>query len=635
MTTRETYDLTREHWTYLRDAYLGGRYWHAPSATTIASARLTWSVQGAVDETGRPVLSSAVALSYLVPHDGESDTKFAKRCALASYVNIVAPVVKAYADGVTQGIQRDLTPIAEFVDDVDRSGSSWGEVTEQVATWAATYGVVATIVDAPSVDVSSLSEAQRRERRIQPYVVTVHPSAWVAVESHEGRITLFAYVSTPYRSDLSSDSTADVEVRVWRATTAEQPGGWEVRRGSVSRRNSIGDQIEGLPLVASGPLPAVLAGEIPVTFAFYERETSSECPMGVSLVSDVADAARSIFNRLSWIDEIDRNAAFPFLAIPLASTGGQLDDAATRKVGTSNALGYNSASGVPSWIEPSGNSQRVMREQVVFAFQWAMRCAGLELAADQSAQVQSGEALRIRSRDFESRAKRFARNLQRWETATLRLLALMAGRGDAELRVTYPKRITLSDPLEDLQRALQLLSAPVEIGTIARREAVKQLADSALSLDDARLSEVSDEIDAIYSEDLATSSAELAVKRLRAQNEVTGLQQVVDNASNPAPVDTSPVAAPVPTDTAAVADTALNGAQVGSLLEIITAVAAGTLPVDTARAIIGEAFPTFDATKIDAMLLPLRNRPATAPQAPAAPVASASAQPAVSDGVPA
>jgi hypothetical protein len=35
------------------------------------------------------------------------------------------------------------------------------------------------------------------------------------------------------------------------------------------------------------------------------------------------------------------------------------------------------------------------------------------------------------------------------------------------------------------------------------------------------------------------------------------------------------------------------------------------------------------------MLLPLRNRPATAPQAPAAPVASASAQPAVSDGVPA
>lgn len=627
MSTRETYDQTRDHWSFLRDAYLGGRYWRHPSALTLASSSLRWD-SGAIDDSGRPIYGTGKAVSYLVPYDGESDDAFTKRCALASYTNIVAPVVKAYAEGVTNGITRDLTALDGFVDDVDRSGSTWGELAEQVATWAAIYGLVATIVDSPAVDVSAMSEAQRIERRIAPYVVTVHPSAWVIVECDEGRVTTFAYVSTPYRSDLSSNASADVEVRVWRARTSSSPGGWEVRRGGVrlSSGVSIGSQVDGLELVASGPLPAVLEGEIPVTFAYYERDPSSECPMGVSLVSDTADAARSIFNRKSWIDEIDRNAAFPFLAIPLESTGGGLDDSTQRKVGTTKAMGFNSSSGAPSWIEPSGNSQRVMREQIVFEFQWAMRCAGLELAADQSAQVQSGEALRIRSRDFESRARRFARNLQRWEVSTLRLLAAMAGRPGAETSVTYPKRITMPDPSEDLDRALRLLMAPVEIGTIARREAVKLAADSVLSLNDETASQVSDELESIYSEDLATSSAELSVKRLRAQNEARGLEQVNANETSPAQPVVDTTAAPAADTSTTVQDLALNGAQVSSLLEIITAVRAGALPAATAREVIASAFPSFSAARIDAMLSPLAGLPPPTAVQPAA-------HPPVTDGV--
>lgn len=59
----------------------------------------------------------------------------------------------------------------------------------------------------------------------------------------------------------------------------------------------------------------------------------------------------------------------------------------------------------------------------------------------------------------------------------------------------------------------------------------------------------------------------------------------------------------------AVQDTALNGAQVASLLEIINAVAAGSLPKATAEAMIIAAFPAIDPAKVAEMLRPITPTP--------------------------
>lgn len=537
MSTRETYDAVREHWRYLRDAYLGGRYWATPSATTLGSTALTW--QTLDSEDNRPVFAHASRVSYLVAHEGESDARYDVRRALANYVNIVSPVVKAYAEGVTSRVTRATESLDAYLEDVDRRGSAWGEVAESAAAWACVYGMVATVVDAPNVDTRALTEAQRIEAGIAPYVVTVHPPAWAWVECEDGRVVEFAYVSTPYRSDLSTTNEADVELRVWRADRvidgALVAGGWDVRSGNVKLRagDSLAASVSGLSVVSSGPLPPALRGEIPVTFVAYERDQSSDCPMGISLVADTADASRVIFNALSWAMEVNRLAAFPFLSIPLKSTGGALDQSTAAKIGPGQALGFDSGAGSPQWVEPSGTSQRELREHCVFTFQWAMRCAGLELAADSSAQVQSGEALRIRSRDFESRALRFARNMQRWETATLKLFARMAGADESAIAVTYPKRITMADPAEDLARALTMLAAPVEVGPKARAMLVRQALDATLSLSDAELSERYAELEAIYLGDMATADAKQSVERLRATNEARGLEMVATNDKPP------------------------------------------------------------------------------------------------------
>ncbi len=616
--TLETYDNVRETWRYYHDAYLGGRAWQCPSATTIGDVALRWQT---LDSEGNVSWQSGRERSYLVAHEGESDTRFRARRDLSAYVNACGPIVKAYAEGCTSKVTREVDSISAYLDDVDRRGSTWAETAEGVAAWAAVYGVVATVVDTPSVDVTGLSEAQRAAQGIQPYVVTVHPPAWAWVECERGRVVEFAYVSTPYQSDLSTNTRVKIELRVWRADRivegASVPGGWSILSGTVTGAQlaSLAAQRGSFKPIAEGPLPATLGGEIPVTFAYYERDAASDCPNGHSLIADAAGVSRLIYNTLSWITEIDHLAAFPFLAVPLASTGGQLDQSTTAKVGPGQGLGFNSASGAPSWIEPSGASQAGMLARCGTYLQFAFRSAGMELAADTSAQVQSGEALRIRSRDFESRALRFARTLQRWELATLRLFARLAGADPSAISVTYAKRITLSDPSEDFVRALTLATAQIEIGVEARVLAVVAAIDAALSLSEEQHAQITEEVRAIFGGDLSTATAEQTVKRLRNEREAVGLQELAAD-----PVAQAPVApaAQTPTDVAAVADTALNGAQVASLLAIINAINPGVpMPIETARSVIAAAFPTFNTTRIEEMLAPLRNIHAAAPQAPA------------------
>ncbi len=62
----------------------------------------------------------------------------------------------------------------------------------------------------------------------------------------------------------------------------------------------------------------------------------------------------------------------------------------------------------------------------------------------------------------------------------------------------------------------------------------------------------------------------------------------------------------------------MNGAQVASMQETILAVADGSIPRETARAMFQAAFPAVPVEQIDAMLDPLKSfKPKPKPSAPA------------------
>lgn len=65
--------------------------------------------------------------------------------------------------------------------------------------------------------------------------------------------------------------------------------------------------------------------------------------------------------------------------------------------------------------------------------------------------------------------------------------------------------------------------------------------------------------------------------------------------------------------------TALNGAQVTSLLDLLEAAASGRMPIDTVRAAIAAAFPLLTSTEIDAMIGPLSGFTPAAPAPQAGP----------------
>lgn len=531
--TYATFDALRARWTFLHDSYLGGDFYRNPSLTTLSDARLRW--REAITEDGGPATRSREErrASYLVPFPAETDRSFDLRRALASLVNPCEIIVDAYAEGVTCRVQRDLGPLAPMLEDADRRGAAWGELVEEAVRWACVYGAVAAVADAPRARPGVATRADEAAARVAPYVVLVQPTAWAwTAHDADGRLAEFAYTEDSFVDPTTPDGSRQcVRLRVWTRN------GWQVRAGTVPT-GQVGASRELFTLVEEGPLPPALGGELPVTFLFHRRLTESRAPRGLSLIDNAADITREIFNKRSYEEQIAREAGFPSLAIPMGDTGGHLDPQTEVSLGPSKALPYNATTGAPSWIQPSAEWAKDLRDSCAADFQHALRSAGLEMAADQSAQAQSGEALRIRSRDFESRAARLGRNAQRWELATLALYARLAGVAVTPA-VTYPSRYTLPDLSADLDRALRLLrDSPVEIGSTARLLATQQAIDAAVPLTDAQRAQVADQLTVLLAEDAAAFSTQRRVEAAEAEDKLRKLTKP------DAPADAGPPAPP-------------------------------------------------------------------------------------------
>lgn len=529
--TYATFDALRARWTFLHDSYLGGEFFRNPSLTTLSDARLRW--QEAITEDGGTVVQTRTdrRASYLVPFPAESDRSFDLRRTLASLVNPCEIIVDAYAEGVTCRVTRDLGALTPLLEDADRRGAAWGEVVEEAVRWTCAYGVVAAVVDAPRARPGVETRADEAAAKVRPYVVLVQPTAWAwTAHDADGALAEFAYVEDSFLDPTTPDGSRQcVRLRVWTRA------GWQLRAGSVPT-GQIGAAREALEVVEGDRLPPVLGGQLPVTFLFHRRLIESRAPRGLSMIDNAADLTRAIYNKRSCEDQIAREAGFPSLAIPMGSTGGHLDPQTKVSIGPSKALPYDSQTGAPSWIQPSAEWARDLRESCVADFQHALRSAGLEMAADQSAQVQSGEALRIRSRDFESRAARLGRNAQRWELATLALYARLAGVA-VEPVVTYPSRYTLPDLSADLDRALRLLrDSPVEIGATARLLATQQAIDAAVPLTDAQRAAIGDQLVALLNADTDAFERERAVAAAEAEDKLRKLAPA-DEPPPPPPSD--------------------------------------------------------------------------------------------------
>lgn len=488
-----TFDADRGRAAFYFDSYWGGDRYRNPSSPTMGRATLTRWV-ALRDSDGRETgdFDERVILrcdTYLVPHPGEPVQAFRVRLSLASYVNLCQPIVDSYTDAVTSPVVRDLGALDQYLNNLDGRGRTWSDHLEEVARWSAVYGFCATVIDAPKENPAT-SRADEERLGVGLRASLIHPTAfaWVAVDD-DGCLQEFAFVDSPY---LPSELTIQ-KVRLWVYTTTD----WAVYETEVISSQGFGPLRAGLTDLTptrTGPLPPSISGQVPVRFAYFRQDTSSRTPRGVPLVGDACDLTRQVYNTLSNVEEIHRKTAFPFLAIPEPSNGGDLDPKVRVQVGPDSALGYNSSSGVPSWVQPSSESTKELREHAMFLAMLALRTTGLEVSSSDASPDASGEALKIRSRDFDSRCGRFARGLAAFEKECLGLAAQMLGL-TVRPTITYPKRFTLPSPAGDLDRAIKAMAAfGGQLGPSGTEAVIRGAVDAALSLSDEDLNRVMAEV---------------------------------------------------------------------------------------------------------------------------------------------
>jgi hypothetical protein len=497
MTTLHTFDADRGYHLFLSDAYEGGTSWQRPSSSTLGSAQLyRRDVQR--DSEGRDVVVDAVTSTvptYLQPWPAETELNFSRRRRLAVYINLCEPIVDAYADAVTSSVKRDLGPLDPYLASCDGEGQTWASLVGDVSRQVAIDGVCAVVVDQPErVAAGNRAEEVARGAGLRVTIVPVSSWAWMVLDD-TGVCCEIAYASQATESTTAMHQ--DLRVYVWRADHDGTPGGWAVYAKRVQVGQSLADHraaiIAATPM-RSGPLAPGLGGRIPVVFAYHRRTRRKSAPAGRSIAAAPAGIGLQVYQLLSEIEDTARRAP-GFLAVPTAARGG-LEPETAAKVGPDQALPIPEGSGAPEWVTYPSESLAEKRAHVAYLVGLAYRVSGLEVQADQSAQVQSGEALRVRSRDFEARAMKLASDLRDFEARALAVASQVLGITAAPT-IVYPQRFVLGDPSEVLAAATLLLQTLGDrLGARGVTEAMRQAIGAALSLDDGTLGEVVEEIEA-------------------------------------------------------------------------------------------------------------------------------------------
>jgi hypothetical protein len=211
-----TFDATRGTHMFLSDAYYGGERWREPRASTISTTSLVaYEVQRSEDggEERISEVRGKSFQSYLVPFVGESETTFARRRALAVYVNLVQPIVDAYTDSVTGQVSRDLGDLGDALKRLDGRGMSYAQLVTETARWSAVHGVMAVIVDAPR-DNPAKTRAEERALGVGLRAIMVPPEswAWIVFDDDTGELAEFAYVDPPRQEpEATAQSVAELD----------------------------------------------------------------------------------------------------------------------------------------------------------------------------------------------------------------------------------------------------------------------------------------------------------------------------------------------------------------------------------------------------------------------------------------
>ncbi len=263
-------------------------------------------------------------------HARESTQSITFRRKIAYYLNYTGPILNASVDPIFKDeIKREYSKSVlfdEFIEDVDRQGTSLQEFIEQNAIAAKLYGVMYIVVDNVSEFGSSLAETLAN--RSMPYLTAVEPKNVANYEFDDnGKLKVFTYMS--YLKN--ADGTIKVHYHTWTPTE------WKI---TDSDNKIVGQGEHNI-------------GRIPVVQWFGRAARKRDILPPPEYLS-IAKTNAHVYNLCSLLSQILYNQTFSILTMPVDNNG--LSDVT---IGTDNLLAYPAEAGkAPSFIAPDKGASR-------------------------------------------------------------------------------------------------------------------------------------------------------------------------------------------------------------------------------------------------------------------------------------
>ena len=396
--------------------------------------------------------------SYLHKHPRERRQSWDSRQARAWHLPLFRPTVNIFASAVLKtGPRRDAPDWwLGFLGDVDCNGTAIDAFVREALTSALVFGRYHSVVDMTTPEMEVRTLRQQDAAGVRPYAYHVSPMDivnWSLDENGRFRWVQIREDMPDTRSPGDDWPRDNNQYRIWTPTD------WYLYRKSVNPRLEWAQVASGAHPVGRVPLPSV--------YAHRGSRTILGCE---SPFCDVADTDRSVFNKLSLLDELLYKQTFSILAVARRE-GSPMADAT---IAPDMAFVYDAEAGPPSYIAPDA-SQVLALWRVISDTVGLIRTqseAGRGAAAEQSAEARSAAAIGAEQGDRNNVMSSLAESMEAYELDLYDCAARWAGKSDKPV-ATYPRKFdlrTVNQAIADLvqvkqlqvgQRVLSVLTAPI------------------------------------------------------------------------------------------------------------------------------------------------------------------------------
>jgi len=431
--THPLYNLYLPRWSYLGDAYIGGYDFYLGK--------------------------------YLEPYYYESTDDYMKRLRQVALDNHVRSVVGIYSSFLYRkepirrlaNIEND-PQLRNFMMDADLDGRSFAQFMRDVAVFAMVYGNVWVAVDKPLSN--AYTRADELQQGVRPYIQMFTPDNVMDWEYERTASGLYRLTYVKVKEETQKDFT------IIREYTTDSIRAYRIDRDSTDDPVLIMDEPNQI-------------GMVPICPVYGQR--GNKRGIGVSLVNDIADVQRSIYEEYSEIEQIIRLTNHPAL---VKTRGTDASAGAGAIIQMEDGL---DAGLKPYLLQPDGASIEAVLQSISKKVESIDRMASLGGIRSVESRRLSGIGLQTEFQLLNSRLSDIALNLEHAEEMIWRLYALYQGttfNGEIE----YPRSFSIQDKANEITMLKQAKDSNITNATINQH--IDKMILETIVEDEAMVSEI-------------------------------------------------------------------------------------------------------------------------------------------------